>query len=251
MSDMLAALAMPALERGSYRARLAREPHDVAAALHLRGMRFREGGRPDVDAFDERAAHMLIEDRVTGVVLGCYRLFLTPSDGIQQGYAGQFYDLTGLSRQGGPMIEMGRFCLHPGCRDPDVLRMAWGALTACVDGCAARFLFGCASFPGLDPASFGDALALLGARHLAPAEWAPGAKAAEVVTLAPRSEALADALRGMAQMPTLLRTYLGMGGRVSDHAVIDREMNTHHVFCAVEIARIPPARQRLLRALLG
>ena len=55
----------------------------------------------------------------------------------------------------------------------------------------------------------------------------------------------------MRHMPPLLRTYLMMGGWVSDHAVIDRQMGTLHVFTGVEIRAIPAARQRLLRALAG
>ena len=49
-------------------------------------------------------------------------------------------------------------------------------------------------------------------------------------------------------MPPLLRSYLAMGGRVSDHAVIDRQLNTLHVFTGLETAAIPEARKRLLRA---
>jgi putative hemolysin len=52
-------------------------------------------------------------------------------------------------------------------------------------------------------------------------------------------------------MPPLLRTYLMMGGWVSDHAVIDRQMGTLHVFTGVEIRAIPAARARMLRALAG
>jgi hypothetical protein len=52
-------------------------------------------------------------------------------------------------------------------------------------------------------------------------------------------------------MPPLLRTYLMMGGWVSDHAVVDDHMNTLHVFTGVEIGAIPPVRKRLLRAWLG
>jgi L-ornithine Nalpha-acyltransferase len=50
-------------------------------------------------------------------------------------------------------------------------------------------------------------------------------------------------------MPPLLRSYLMMGGWVSDHAVIDRQMGTHHVFTGLQIAAIPAGRARLLRAL--
>jgi len=52
-------------------------------------------------------------------------------------------------------------------------------------------------------------------------------------------------------MPPLLRTYLLMGGWVSDRAVFDRKLETMHVFTAVDINAIPKARKRLLRALVG
>ena len=57
--------------------------------------------------------------------------------------------------------------------------------------------------------------------------------------------------RAMAQMPPLLRSYLMMGGWVSDHAVVDRQLNTLHVFTGLEIKAIPPARARLLRSAAG
>jgi hypothetical protein len=40
-----------------------------------------------------------------------------------------------------------------------------------------------------------------------------------------------------------------MGRWVSDHAVIDHDLGTLHVFTGVEIAAIPPARARALRAI--
>ena len=87
------------------------------------------------------------------------------------------------------------------------------------------------------------------ARNLA---WLPRVKAPQVFRFA---QALAarqpDARRALLTMPPLLRTYLLMGGWISDHAVIDRQMDTLHVFTGVEIAAIPPARARALRALAG
>ena len=60
-----------------------------------------------------------------------------------------------------------------------------------------------------------------------------------------------DARAALRLIPPLLRTYLSMGGWVSDHAVIDRQMNTLHVFTGVETAAIPAARARALRAIAG
>jgi hypothetical protein len=55
----------------------------------------------------------------------------------------------------------------------------------------------------------------------------------------------------MIQMPPLLRTYLLMGGWVSNHAVVDHQWNTMPVFTGVEIDAIPNTRKRLLRAVVG
>jgi putative hemolysin len=56
-----------------------------------------------------------------------------------------------------------------------------------------------------------------------------------------------DLKQALRKMPPLLRSYLAMGGWVSDHAVIDSELNTLHVFTGVEIDRVPAGRARLLR----
>ena len=60
-----------------------------------------------------------------------------------------------------------------------------------------------------------------------------------------------DAKKANADMPRLLNIYLLMGGWVSDHAVIDRDLNTMHVFTAVDIKAIPQELKRLLRTLVG
>ncbi|MCZ4351414.1 GNAT family N-acetyltransferase [Roseovarius aestuarii] len=238
---------MPADPPRRYVARMARSQTDVAAAQQLRAQSFGLSA-PDTDPFDAHCTHLLVEDRRTDQLVCCCRiLFLNSGADIARSYSAQFYDLTALSGFSGPMAEMGRFCVAQGARDPDVLRSAWGAVTGFVDQEGVQMLFGCSSFQGVDAAPYADTFALLHARHLAPACWAPGIKADEVHALRPLAEG-PDARRALAVMPSLLRTYLLMGGWVSDHAVVDRQMNTLHVFTGLEIAGIPPARQRMLRA---
>ncbi len=240
------------LSRGRYAARLAAGPADVAAAQALRGRAFLGGAQSDTDAFDAICDHVLVEDLRSGRLVCCFR-FLRLGSGaeIWRSYAAQYYDLSRLEAFGGPMVEMGRFCVDPEVHDPDVLRLAWGAMTAYVDGQGVELLFGCASFAGTDARVYSDAFAMLKARHLAPARWLPRVKAGDVYPFAQRLRRKPDARKGLLRMPPLLRTYLLMGGWVSDHAVVDRQMNTLHVFTGVEIALIPAARKRLLRAVAG
>lgn len=236
------------LRRGRYRARLAASDADLAAAQALRGRAFfGESGPSDADAFDPLCRHVLVEGGQGGELLACFRyLWLDQGAAIADSYSAQYYDLRRLGGFGGPMLELGRFCIRPGPSDPDILRLAWGAITGLVDSGGAKLLFGCASFQGTDPLRYAAAFAHLRARHAAPARWRVGEKAPERVRF---PEEGADARAAMKLIPPLLRTYLGMGGWVSDHAVVDRAMNTLHVFTGVEVAAIPPARVRALRAI--
>jgi len=241
-----------------YAARLATSDGDLLRCQQLRYRAFIEGrglagvrGRPrlDADEFDARCRHVMIEDAVTGALVGCFRI-LPLANGSQIGgsYAARHYDLSRLARYRGRMIEMGRFCIHPVCRDPNILWLAWATLSRMVDEAGVELVFGCSSFHGTDAERYAEAFALLKEEHLSPRRWLLRVKAPRVFpyarVLGPMRPDRKAALR---RMPPLLRSYLAMGGWVSDHAVIDAELNTLHVFTGVEVARVPLARARLLR----
>lgn len=247
---------MVALAKGKLRVRLAETADDVLAAQRLRYRTFvaesgalEQTGGLDQDPFDDVCQHVLIEDRDTGRLLCCFRM-MTLNDGseITKSYSAQYYELSALEHFDCPMVEMGRFCIDPEVNDPNVLRLAWAAMTKYVDDNNVELLFGCSSFKGTDEQAYADSFAMLRDRHLAPKRWLPRVKAPKVFRFASKLRRKPDAKKAMRLMPPLLKTYLMMGGWVSDHAVVDRHMNTLHVFTGVEIRAIPPARKRLLRA---
>lgn len=246
-----------------YQARLAENAADIEAMQRLRYLCFIDGAAAaqtelraqglDGDAFDAVCAHVLVEETATGRVVACCRL-LPISSGAEIGrsYSAQFYELSALRTYSGPMVEMGRFCIAPDCRDPDVLRLAWGAVTRFVDQRGVGMLFGCSSFHGIEAEEYEDAFALLAQRHIAPRRWLPRVKAPSVFRFARLlRRRKTDRKRALVKMPPLLRSYLAMGGWVSDHAVVDFDLGTLHVFTGLEIGAIPAARRRSLRALAG
>ncbi len=249
---------MRAFQKGRYRVRLAESAADLRAAQRLRFLCFRgaeaaaaEPDALDCDAFDARCDHVLVEEVESGAILCCFRILTLDAAEIEASYSAQYYELSALSAYEGRMVEMGRFCVHPEVRDPDVLRIAWAALTRHVEGEGIALLFGCASFRGTEPGAYRDAFAMLKERHLGPPRWLPRVKAPDVFRFAARLRRKPDLRLAMSKMPPLLKTYLAMGGWVSDHAVVDRHMNTLHVFTGVEVGAIPPGRKRLLRAVAG
>ncbi|MCY3984075.1 MAG: GNAT family N-acetyltransferase [Roseovarius sp.] len=239
--------------KGRYRVRIARNANDIKAAQELRYMAFAPTeikNRIDCDEFDRICTHFLVEEVATGHLVCCFRMmYLENSEDIGLSYSAQYYELSALKSYTGKMAEVGRFCIHPELNDPDILRAAWAAMTKTVDENDIDLLFGCSSFKGTDERDYLDSFAVLKDRHLAPRRWLPRVKSPLVFKFAHKLRLRKpDIGKAMAKMPPLLKTYLLMGGWVSDHAVVDSQMNTLHVFTGLEINAIPPARKRLLRA---
>ena len=250
---------MSAFSRGRYVARLGEGAEDVEAAQRLRFRAFIEGRGAavegprarglDADDLDPLCDHMLIEERRSGRLIACFRM-LPLSSGAEVGrsYSARYYDLTALTDYPEGMVEMGRFCVEPGVKDPDVIRVAWAAMLRYVEARKVGMLFGCSSFRGVDAEAYQDAFALLKEKHLAPKRWLPRVKAPRVFRYAVNLKLRRPDMKlAVKRMPPLLRTYLMLGGWVSDHAVIDHDLNTLHVFTGVEVSRVPDSRIRLLR----
>ncbi len=229
--------------KGHYAARFAVSDADVAACQSLRHLCFFGVPGIESDSFDGACRHLMVENQA-GRLVATVRLFETRSGAmLLRGYAAQFYDLGRMAETAQPMIELGRFCIAADVMDADVLRVMWGVLTRLVDAGDVRVLFGCSSFAGTDPSRYGGAFAQLAAHYLGPTALRPAPRAAEIVCFDK------NAVGGVTPLPPLLRTYLAMGGWVGDHAVIDRTLNTLHVFTCLEVAKVPPNRARALRAL--
>lgn len=231
-----------------YRFRFSQRPADIARAQALRGRVFRKGVW-DGDHHDDGALHGLVEAK-GGALVCCFRVKPLAAHDVGDSYSAQFYDLDGLTEAGIKTLELGRFCVDPAYDDPLIIRLVWASLTNYVIENDIELMFGCSSFRGADYGRHADALALLRARHIAPKTWLPRIKAPRVFEFAKSLARHKFDLRAANQgMPPLLRSYLAMGGWVSDHAVVDDDLDTIHVFTGVEIKKIPPARRNLFLGL--
>ena len=156
---------MRSMRKGRWLLRLAASPDDLLAAQRLRWLCFggdRTGSQDslavDADALDAVCQHVLIEDTRSGQLVACFRLLhLASGADIDRSYSAQYYNLSALRDFPAPMVELGRFCVHPARSDPDILRLAWAALTQHVDEAGVELLFGCSSFLGTDATQHEDA----------------------------------------------------------------------------------------------
>jgi L-ornithine Nalpha-acyltransferase len=235
---------------GEMQVRLALSEKDMHAVQALRADRFRGvHSISDLDRFDPLCAHLLVQRGAAEMPLAAARFrLLVGSADILSSYCAQFYDLGALAQSGLRVMEIGRICLRAGHEDQaDIPRALLAGLTRAAQVLAADMLVGCASFHGADPAAHRNALRYLQARHLGPEGLRPGKGAGQSYDL--HLAADTPQPQDLRHVPALLRLYLGLGGWVSDHAVCDPDLNTLHVFTAVDVHAIPPARLRALSQL--
>ena len=237
---------------GRYCARFALSKDDLLAAQELRYKCFNLSNDKglDVDEFDSICRHVLVENLENGKLICCYRIMSFP-DGkdITRSYSSRFYDLGSIENFPKPMIEVGRFCIDPVTTDHQVVLAAWAALTQLVDENGIEFLFGCSSFEGIDKEKYLHCFAFLREKHIAPEHWLPKVKARQVISYSEANCCKVNKKKALLNMPPLLKSYLSMGAWVSDHAVVDYNMKTLHLFTGVEVSKIPRRRKQFLRNL--
>jgi len=232
----------PPLVRGVWQVRLANKA-DRADILRLRVSAFRrDPAAIDTDRFDAQCLHLWVGKAGQGPSATA-RLMVhkTPED-VLGGYAAQFYDLTRLASSGTPVLELGRLCTARGETDGDALRLLWAGVARIVLKSGAKRLIGSTSFPTTDPDRIAPALSVLAARHLGPKDLMPDVQA----ETAHHFEGSTPDPAGTAMLPPLLRSYLMLGGWVSDHIVIDKDLGTSHIFTCVDVEAMPAGRKRIL-----
>jgi len=246
---------------GRFEVRLTRSPDDIAAAQRLRFRVFYEemAAEPspemarlglDFDQFDTQCDHLMVFDRSRTPgehVVGTYRL-LRREIAEQHGgfYSASEYDLQPMLDFAGPtggLLELGRSCVHRDYRTNATIQLLWRGISTYISDHGISFMFGCASFPGIDPQQHALALSYLHAHHLPPQEWRVRALPGrfEPMNLLPPDQI--NPRTALHALPPLIKAYLRLGAYIGDGAVVDRQFGTTDVFILLPVERIAPKYQ--------
>lgn len=191
----------------------------------------------DEDKYDSISEHCLIFDKKNNdklVLVFRSRTFSSMED-ILYSYPAQYYDLTKLSALRVRPMEIGRLCVDPHTSDPFLLLVAFKYLRSIVSSRQVDFIFGCTSFAGADNPQHLAALNSLEKNQIASSSFQIKKKSSEVLDIKKKLIGTQDSKKANNLLPPLLRFYLSLGGRVSDHAVIDKDLDTLHVFTYVNL----------------
>ena len=150
-------------------------------------------------------------------------------------YSAQHYDLTKLTDLPFKPMEIGRLCVDKQDSDPFLLLSAFSYLRSLVSSRQIDLIFGCTSFPGADNPRHLATLSSLEKNQLADSMFPIKKKSSSVLYIKQKIIGATTNKTAKNFLPPLLKFYLRLGGRVSDHAVIDRVLDTLHVFTYVDL----------------
>ncbi len=248
----------PVLGRiGSLETRLARNDHEIEAAQRVRFQVFVEemkarlsqdcmARKRDFDSWDAICDHLLVLDRsiegdTEDQIVGTYRILRQEVAMRRSGfYSASEFDIAPLVERhpGKQFMELGRSCVLPAYRTKRTVELLWQGNWAYALKHRMDAMFGCASFPGTDPAAHALAFGFLHHSVLASGEWAVNARPELFEPLDRHPFDPADSRKALATMPPLVKGYLRLGAMVGNGAVIDRAFNTTDVLIVLPIDRI-------------
>ena len=96
-------------------------------------------------------------------------------------------------------------------------------------------MFGCTSFSGADNPRHLATLSSLEKTQLADSMFPIKKKSSSILNIKQKIIGSEKNKTAKNFLPPLLKFYLRLGGKVSDHAVIDRDLDTLHVFTYVDL----------------
>lgn len=250
---------------GRFEVRLTRSQDDIAAAQRLRYQVFYEemAAQPspemarlglDFDQFDRLCDHLMVFDRSRPEgeqVVGTYRLLRRGMAEMHGGfYSASEYDLQPMldNASSGGLLELGRSCVHRDYRTNATIQLLWRGISTYVADHGITFMFGCASFPGIDPQQHALALSYLHANHLPPPHCRVRALPSRFVPMNLLPPEQINPRAALHALPPLIKGYLRLGAYIGDGAVIDHQFGTTDVFILLPVERIAPKYQNRFSA---
>lgn len=182
------------------------------------------------DVFDPHCHHLMVRD-TSGAVVACTRVLTDTQARLTGGfYSEQEFDLAGIRKLPGRVMEIGRTCVHPDWRRGGTIAALWTGLARFMADNRFGYLIGCASIPMDDGGAAARAITdSLLTRHLAPADRRV------------RPRRALPALDGQAdtpspRLPPLLKAYMRLGATVGGEPCWDPDFGCADLFILLESA---------------
>ncbi len=194
----------------------------------------------DKDEYDAVCEHLYVQHRVTGEVVGTYRVQSGVTAAAKRGYYSEReFVLAPFEPLRGEILELGRACIDRKHRSFEVLNLLWRGLAIYAQRINARYLLGCSSLTSQDPAEGWAVYEQLSMFQSDP-QLRTVPTAEYYMRPAPPKEG--------AKVPRLLRAYLAIGSQICGTPGLDRDFKTIDFLTLLDFEKLSPAaKARFLR----
>lgn len=198
----------------------------------------------DKSDYDNICSHLIAIDTDINKVVGTYRL-LRSSKCMDEFVCEREFDITNLRKQDVELMELSRAVVHKDYRNGIVIKLLWKALLEYCKQFNVRYMFGTASFHGVDESKYFNAFKYLYDKYLVSPEL-------DCKPLAPSVQLNmideCDIVLAKAEIPSLIKGYLAMGAFVSNGVYVDHEFGSMDVLTIIDLHNLNQAYvQRVLR----
>ena len=193
----------------------------------------------DVDDFDPYCQHLLVREAASGQVIGCTRL-LTDHQANRIGgfYSAGEFDLGGIPRLPGRLLEVGRTCIAPEYRHGSAIAVLWSGLAGFIHLHRIDYLFGCASIPLGDHDLQAAAIMNRIRRQATVDQGLRVTPHAPLRTTQPPDDVLD------APLPALVKAYLRLGAKACGEPCRDPDFGVADVLMLLDVDDLNPAYSR-------
>lgn len=193
----------------------------------------------DDDGYDKNADCIVVIDTENGKKVGTYRVASLETNLNKTFVDEEEFNIDSLKNCGANILELGRAVVHADYRNGIVIQLLWSAIYRYAIEHKCKYMFGTCSLHSTDPSKYANVFCYLKQNKVAEVEVFAKEPKFEFDFVNEYSE---EKLKE--EMPSLLRTYLSIGAKVSRNGFIDYSFNCCDVITVIEVAKINPLYAR-------
>ncbi|HEY7716884.1 MAG TPA: GNAT family N-acyltransferase [Candidatus Binatia bacterium] len=243
---------------GDFEVKITTEPSEIEQAQRLRfkvfnlelnrGLKAAYDRGLDADEFDPYCDHLIVRDLKSGDVVGTYRLLRGSRARQNIGfYSEKEFDLSGIKKLDGELLELGRSCARKDFRDRALIPLMWEAISEQVRKYNVRYLFGCGSLYSTDTAEVSAVYSLLKNKYYAPDEFRVWPLSRCVFRGLADNVRVTDEQALFQKLPSLIKGYLRTGALVCGPPALDEDFGTTDFFLLLDFATLKDEYLKRLR----
>ena len=192
----------------------------------------------DKNEYDDVCEHLIVKDNLNNKIIGTYRLLTNIKYGKNTKFLCESeFDVDKLKNSGKNILELSRAVVHRDYRNGIVIKLLWQGIFYYCKKYDIRYLFGTASFHGLDYTKFSHSLSYIYYNYMVDESLMCYAKEPCINFNIFKKEEIDEKL-AKAETQPLIKGYFSLGCKVGTGLFFDREFNSSDLMMILDMTKI-------------